>query len=79
MKNTPLKDVCSTALVDLEKDGQILPNVEYFLLSDVLPEDRQLREGIQQKKLASILFMYKPFIKKVTRPRIPSGAPYRGY
>ncbi|XP_054275108.1 zinc finger protein 277-like [Macrosteles quadrilineatus] len=51
MKDNPLKEFCSTVFVDVEKEGKIFPNEKYFLLSDVLPEDRQLREGLQQQRL----------------------------
>lgn len=52
--NILLKDICSTVLVDIVKDGVVVPNQEYFLLSDVLPEDRRLREGLQQQRLVNI-------------------------
>lgn len=55
LRNNVLKEFCSTVLVDIEKDGEILKDQEYFLLSDVLPEDRQLREGLQQQRLVSRL------------------------
>lgn len=55
LRNNALKEFCSTVLVDIEKDGEILKDQEYFLLSDVLPEDRQLREGLQQQRLVSRL------------------------
>uniref|UniRef100_A0A1B6FTR1 C2H2-type domain-containing protein n=1 Tax=Cuerna arida TaxID=1464854 RepID=A0A1B6FTR1_9HEMI len=51
LKEKSLKEFCSTVLVDVEKDNEILKNQEYFLLSDVLPEDRQLRKGLQQQRL----------------------------
>uniref|UniRef100_A0A1B6CPI2 C2H2-type domain-containing protein n=1 Tax=Clastoptera arizonana TaxID=38151 RepID=A0A1B6CPI2_9HEMI len=51
LKSTPLQNVCSTLLLDVEKNKQIDKNQKYFLLSDVLPEDRELREGLQKKRL----------------------------
>lgn len=49
--NSDLKEFCSTVIVDVEKDGEVLKDQEYYLLSDVLPEDKQLREGLQMKRL----------------------------
>lgn len=71
MSNNALKEFCSTVLVDIEKDGEILKDQEYFLLSDVLPEDRQLREGLQQQRLVSrlsclyIVLIFKHLTSKI--------------
>ncbi|XP_063223627.1 zinc finger protein 277 [Bacillus rossius redtenbacheri] len=51
----PIKNFCSTVLLDVKPDGSPSPEEEYFLLSDVLPEDKLLREGLQQKRLEWVL------------------------
>lgn len=38
-------------LMDVTPDGEYSPDETYYLLSDVLPEDRELREGLQEKRL----------------------------
>lgn len=53
--NGDLKDFCSTVIVDVEKDGKVLKDQEYYLLSDVLPEDKQLRDGLQMKRLEWVI------------------------
>jgi hypothetical protein len=37
--------------MDVTPDGEYSPDETYYLLSDVLPEDRELREGLQEKRL----------------------------
>ncbi|XP_053610960.1 zinc finger protein 277 [Plodia interpunctella] len=46
---------CSTMLLDKKPDGTLSPNEEYFLLSDVLPEEKELRSNLQQTKLEKLL------------------------
>lgn len=46
---------CTTMLLDSKPDGTKSKNEEYFLLSDVLPEDKELRLNIRQNKLESLL------------------------
>lgn len=36
----------------------------YFLLCDVLPEDRVLRERLQQRRLVRVYYVYNDRIKK---------------
>ena len=49
-----MKIHCSTILCDIEKDGVLSNNKEYFLLSDVDPMDKEIRENLQKEKLVSI-------------------------
>jgi Zn ribbon nucleic-acid-binding protein len=42
-------------LLDSKPDGTKSLNEEYFLLSDVLPEDKELRSNLQQNKLENLL------------------------
>lgn len=42
-------------LLDSKPDGTKSKNEEYFLLSDVLPEDKELRMDLQQTKLEKLL------------------------
>ncbi|KAL4701973.1 hypothetical protein ACJJTC_017819 [Scirpophaga incertulas] len=46
---------CTTMLLDNKPDGTKSKNEEYFLLSDVLPEDKELRSNIKQIKLEKLL------------------------
>lgn len=42
-------------LLDSKPDGTKSKNEEYYLLSDVLPEDKELRSNLQQTKLENLL------------------------
>lgn len=42
-------------LLDSKPDGTKSKNEEYYLLSDVLPEDKELRTNLQQTKLENLL------------------------
>lgn len=46
---------CTTMLLDNKPDGTMSKDEEYFLLSDVLPEDKELRLNLQQSKLETLL------------------------
>lgn len=46
---------CTTMLLDNKPDGTKSKNEEYYLLSDVLPEDKELRTNLQQTKLENLL------------------------
>ncbi|CAK1555578.1 unnamed protein product [Leptosia nina] len=46
---------CTTMLLDSKPDGTKSKNEEYFLLSDVLPEDKELRSNLRQSKLEKLL------------------------
>ncbi|KAL4640712.1 zinc finger protein 277 [Arapaima gigas] len=49
----PVTDFCSVILTNSE--GPVEKQEQYFLLCDVLPEDRILREQLQQRRLEEIL------------------------
>jgi hypothetical protein len=46
-----MEEFCTVMLMDVTPDGEYSPDETYYLLSDVLPEDRELREGLQEKRL----------------------------
>ncbi|XP_026753602.2 zinc finger protein 277 [Galleria mellonella] len=46
---------CTTMLLDNKPDGTKSKNEEYYLLSDVLPEDKELRMNLQQTRLEKLL------------------------
>lgn len=46
---------CTTMLLDNKPDGSKSQDEEYFLLSDILPEDKELRSNLQQTKLEKLL------------------------
>ncbi|CAG9788873.1 unnamed protein product [Diatraea saccharalis] len=54
-KDQSLSFYCTTMLLDSKPDGTKSKNEEYFLLSDVLPEDKELRSNLQQNKLEKLL------------------------
>ncbi|XP_050347792.1 zinc finger protein 277 [Nymphalis io] len=54
-KDQNLPYYCTTMLLDNKPDGTKSKNEEYFLLSDVLPEDKEVRENIRQSKLEFLL------------------------
>ncbi|XP_031695356.1 zinc finger protein 277 [Anarrhichthys ocellatus] len=49
----PLTDFCS--VIKTNSTGPVEKQEHYFLLCDVLPEDRTLREKLQQKRLEEVL------------------------
>ncbi|XP_078112489.1 zinc finger protein 277 isoform X1 [Sander vitreus] len=49
----PLTDFCS--VIKTNSTGPVEKQEDYFLLCDVLPEDRDLREKLQQKRLEEVL------------------------
>ncbi|XP_056138322.1 zinc finger protein 277 [Lampris incognitus] len=49
----PITDFCS--VIKTNSNGPVEKQEHYFLLCDVLPEDRALREQLQQKRLEEIL------------------------
>ncbi|CAB3385833.1 Hypothetical predicted protein [Cloeon dipterum] len=51
----PLEEFCSVMKMDTTPDGKYSKDEVYFMLSDILPEDKQLREGLQRKRLNVIL------------------------
>ncbi|KAJ2940447.1 hypothetical protein O0L34_g130 [Tuta absoluta] len=46
---------CTTMLLDNKPDGTKSKDEEYYLLSDVLPEEKELRSNLQQNKLEKLL------------------------
>lgn len=54
-KDQNLPYFCTTMLLDNKPDGTKSKNEEYFLLSDVLPEDKELRQNLRQNKLETLL------------------------
>ncbi|XP_075980581.1 zinc finger protein 277 [Anticarsia gemmatalis] len=54
-KDHNLPYFCTTLLLDNKPDGTKSKNEEYFLLSDVLPEDKELRTNLQQSRLEKLL------------------------
>ncbi|TRY54858.1 hypothetical protein DNTS_001812 [Danionella cerebrum] len=50
-KDQPLTDFCS--VIKTNSEGPIEQQEDYFLLCDILPEDRVLREQLQQRRLVS--------------------------
>ncbi|XP_063386576.1 zinc finger protein 277 [Cydia fagiglandana] len=46
---------CTTMLLDSKPDGTKSKDEQYYLLSDVLPEDKELRSNLQQTKLEKLL------------------------
>ncbi|XP_032519099.2 zinc finger protein 277 [Danaus plexippus] len=54
-KDSNLPYFCTTMLLDTKPDGTKSKNEEYFLLSDVLPEDKELRVNIRQRRLEELL------------------------
>ncbi|XP_041982388.1 zinc finger protein 277 [Aricia agestis] len=54
-KDQNLPFFCTTMLLDSKPDGTKSKNEEYFLLSDILPEDKELRQNLIQEKLEKLL------------------------
>ncbi|XP_072944777.1 zinc finger protein 277 [Epargyreus clarus] len=57
-KDQSLPYFCTTMLLDNKPDGTKSKNEEYFLLSDVLPEDKELRANLVQTKLEKLLELH---------------------
>lgn len=54
-KDQSLPFFCTTMLLDNKPDGTKSKDEEYYLLSDVLPEDKELRSNLHQTKLEKLL------------------------
>lgn len=54
-KDESLGFFCTTMLLDNKPDGTKSKDEEYYLLSDVLPEEKELRSNLQQEKLEKLL------------------------
>lgn len=50
-----LAEYCSTMLLDKTPDGKESKNEKYYLLSDIVPLDNQLRRDLQQERLDKVL------------------------
>ncbi|BES98453.1 Zinc finger protein [Nesidiocoris tenuis] len=50
-----IKEFCTTILVDVKKDGVLMKDQNFFLLSDVVKEDKEIREKIKQDRLETVL------------------------
>uniref|UniRef100_A0A6P8IY14 Zinc finger protein 277-like n=1 Tax=Actinia tenebrosa TaxID=6105 RepID=A0A6P8IY14_ACTTE len=53
-KEEPITEFCSVININ-SKPSDIGPKVQYYLLCDALPEDRELREKLQQIRLEKVL------------------------
>ncbi|XP_053964525.1 zinc finger protein 277 [Anastrepha ludens] len=54
-----LEEYCTTMLLDQLPDGTPAKNERYYLLSDILPKDYELRHNLQQKRLARVLAQHQ--------------------
>lgn len=50
-----ITEYCTTMLLDKTPDGKASPNEKYYLLSDIVSEDRAIREKIETKFLEVVL------------------------
>ncbi|KAJ6647420.1 Zinc finger protein [Pseudolycoriella hygida] len=55
----PLSEYCTTLLLNHLPDGTPAVNEKYYLLSDVLPEDYELRNKLHQKRLEQVVSQYQ--------------------
>lgn len=53
--NEDRKEFCTTILVDVKKDGVLMKDQDFFLLSDVVKEDKEIREKIKNDRLEKVL------------------------
>ncbi|XP_055844088.1 zinc finger protein 277 [Episyrphus balteatus] len=54
-KDHSLEEYCTTMLLDQLPDGTISKNEKYYLLSDILPQDFELRKRLHQLRLEKAL------------------------
>lgn len=54
-KDHALEEYCTTMLLDQLPDGTISKDEKYYLLSDILPQDFELRKRLHQKRLEKAL------------------------
>ncbi|XP_027058235.1 zinc finger protein 277-like [Pocillopora damicornis] len=54
LKEKPITEVCPVININSKPDD-IGPKIQYFLLCDSLPEDRNLREDLQRRRLEDVL------------------------
>lgn len=50
-----ITEYCTTMLLDKTPDGKASPNEKYYLLSDIVSEDRQIRGKVETKYLEMVL------------------------
>ncbi|CAD7012240.1 unnamed protein product [Ceratitis capitata] len=54
-----LEDYCTTLLLDQLPDGTPAKNERYYLLSDILPKDYEVRNKLQQQSLERALAQHQ--------------------
>lgn len=50
-----ITEFCTTMLLDKTPDGQSSPNEKYYLLSNIVPQDFEIRKKLQTKYLEIVL------------------------
>uniref|UniRef100_T1PI39 C2H2 type zinc-finger (2 copies) n=1 Tax=Musca domestica TaxID=7370 RepID=T1PI39_MUSDO len=58
-ENHPLEEYCTTMLLDQLPDGTPAKNEKYYLLSDVLPKDFELRANLKKQRLEKALAQHQ--------------------
>ncbi|XP_073846577.1 zinc finger protein 277 [Musca autumnalis] len=58
-ENHPLEEFCTTMLLDQMPDGTPAKNEKYYLLSDVLPKDFELRASLKKQRLEKALAQHQ--------------------
>ncbi|XP_026477600.1 zinc finger protein 277-like [Ctenocephalides felis] len=58
-KGYELSEYCTTMLLDQKPDGSYSKNEKYYLLSEVLPKDYELRVKLQKIKYQEVLDLYQ--------------------
>uniref|UniRef100_A0A1A9X2H0 C2H2-type domain-containing protein n=1 Tax=Glossina brevipalpis TaxID=37001 RepID=A0A1A9X2H0_9MUSC len=53
------EEYCTTMLLDQLPDGTFSKNEKYYLLSDILPKDRELRNKLTEKRLETVLSQHQ--------------------
>uniref|UniRef100_A0A1B0ADE3 C2H2-type domain-containing protein n=1 Tax=Glossina pallidipes TaxID=7398 RepID=A0A1B0ADE3_GLOPL len=58
-KHHEFEEYCTTMLLDQLPDGAFSKNEKYYLLSDILPEDREIRDKLKEKRLEKVLSQHQ--------------------
>lgn len=58
-QDDPLEEYCTTLLLNHLPDGTPAVNEKYYLLSDILPEDYELRKKLHLKRLEQVLAQHQ--------------------
>lgn len=58
-ENAPISDVCSILTSKVKQKGEPEKDVDFFMLSDLLQEDRELRIQLQQRRLEDVLEFHR--------------------